>query len=69
MLWTSNEPQRKAGTVVAQFGSLHRVRIDNGPLQRIDSATQYPPGSRVLVLGGAILGPAGPAPETRHFQE
>lgn len=61
--------QRQTGTVEARFGRLHRVKLDSGQYSLADSATAYPPGSRVTLVADAIVGPAGMAPTTTSYQE
>lgn len=60
---------RQTGTVEARIGRLHRVRTDSTQTLLADSATPYPPGSRVTLLADAIVGPAGPEPTITSYQE
>lgn len=55
-----------SGTVMGRSGRRHTVNADDGRVLIADSATPYNQGSRVTVLSGVIVGPAGSAPPGRH---
>jgi CRISPR/Cas system-associated protein Csm6 len=57
------------GRVTARSGSRHTVATDDGRTLLVESAVAYPPESRVMVLAGSIIGPAGAAPVIKNYQQ
>ena len=58
-----------SGTVMRRSGRRHTVNADDGRVLIADSATPYNQGSRVTVLSGVIVGPAGAAPIIKNYQQ
>jgi hypothetical protein len=50
-----------AATVIAIGSGWYQVRTDSGAIRRVVSADRWSLGSRVLILSGSIIGPAGQA--------
>lgn len=57
------------GRVTSRIGYRHTVATDDGRILVVESAVLYPPQSRVMVLSGAIIGPAGAAPTIKNYQQ
>lgn len=60
---------RISGTVSARSGRRHTVHGDDGRVLMADAEKAYPPGSRVIVLAGVIIGAAGAAPQVKNYQQ
>lgn len=60
---------RVSGTVMARSGRRHTVQGDDGRVLMADAEKAYPPGARVSVLAGVIVGVAGAAPRVKNYQQ
>lgn len=47
------------GTVTSGGNGRYQVRTDSGMVIRVASSERWSSGARVIVVGGAIIGPAG----------
>lgn len=57
------------GRVTARSGYRHTVATDDGRTLLVESVVTYPPGARVMVLAGSIIGPAGAAALVKNYQQ
>ena len=67
-IFATKEPARQIATVVMRLSrSKFRVVDRSGRTITVLSATDYPPGTEVLLENGRIAGPAL-APTTRRYE-
>ena len=66
---TDTQVSRATGVVTARTSQKHTVSADDGRTLIAYSATPYNPGSRVTVLGDAIIGSGGSAPVVKNYQQ
>lgn len=60
---------RVSGTVMDRSGRRHTVQGDDGRVMMADAEKAYPPGARVSVVAGVVVGAAGAAPQVKNYQQ
>lgn len=66
---TDTQVSRAMGRVTNRAGQRHTISADDGRTLVVYSATPYNPGTRVTVLGDAIIGSGGAAPVIKNYQQ
>lgn len=55
----SNQAGASSGTITGVGSGRYTVRTDGGAVVKVSSGDRWPLGSRVIVVGGVIIGVAG----------